>query len=67
MQDDRRILIRRAFLFGVPFLYLVLGLLHPMMDPVVGEEAARFVGLHLAQLFLIAGVAYMIWPLVDGV
>jgi hypothetical protein len=67
MENDRRILVRRAVLFGVPLLYLVLGLLHPMEDPVLGEETDVFIGLHIAQLFLIGGLAYALWLLVDGV
>ena len=38
MQGERSILVRRAVLFGVPFLYLVLGLLHPTTNPEVGDE-----------------------------
>jgi hypothetical protein len=33
MENDRSILTRRAVLFGVPFLYLVLGLFHPTSRP----------------------------------
>ena len=29
MKNEHRIVVRRAVLFGVPFLYIVLGLLHP--------------------------------------
>ncbi|MGH7559358.1 MAG: hypothetical protein ACREMD_16565 [Gemmatimonadota bacterium] len=66
MENDRSILVRRAFLFGVPFLYLVLGLLHPNPDPGLGDETGLFIGLHIAQLFLIGGLAYALWLLVDG-
>ena len=67
MENDRSILVRRAFLFGVPLLYLVLGLLHPNPDPGLGDETSLFIGLHIAQLFLIGGLAYSLWLLVDGV
>lgn len=67
MEGDRRILVRRAFLFGAPFLYLVLGLLHPNPDPGFGDDTGLFIGLHIAQLFLIGGLAYSLWLLVEGV
>jgi hypothetical protein len=67
MENDRSILIRRAVLFGVPLLYLLLGLLHPTPDPDLGDETGLFVGLHIAQLFLIGGLAYALWLLVDRV
>jgi hypothetical protein len=67
MEKDRSILIRRAVLFGVPFLYLVLGLLHPTSNPEVGDETGLFIGVHVAQLFLIGGLAYALWLLVDGI
>ena len=66
MENDRSILLRRAVLFGVPLLYLVLGLLHPMANPEVGDETRLFIGLHIVQLFLIGGLAYTLWLLVDG-
>lgn len=65
MEDDRRIFLRRAVLFGVPFLYVVLGLLHPTANPELGDETGLFVWLHIAQLFLIGGLAYTLWLLVD--
>lgn len=67
MQNDRSIHVRRAVLFGVPLLYLVLGLLHPNPDPGLGDETGLFIGLHIGQLFLIGGLAYALWLLVDGV
>src|SRR3712207_6153118 len=67
METDRRMLVRRAVLFGVPLMYLVLGLLHPLEDPVVGEATTLFIWLHVWQLFLIGGLAYSIWLLVDWV
>lgn len=66
MEGERRILVRRTVLFGVPFLYLVLGLLHPTSNPEVGDETGLFIWLHVAQLFLIGGLAYMAWLLVEG-
>jgi hypothetical protein len=67
MEGERRIVVRRTVLFGVPFLYLVLGLLHPTANPEVGDETGAFIGLHVAQLFLIGGLACMFWLLLDGV
>lgn len=58
--------LRRTILFGTPLLYIVLGILHPMEDPGLGEATGLFIGLHFAQLFLIAGLAYSLWLLVDG-
>jgi hypothetical protein len=66
MQDERSIFRRRAVLFGVPFLYLVLGLLHPTANPELGDATGLFIGLHIAQLVLIGGLAYTLWLLVDG-
>jgi hypothetical protein len=66
MEGDRSILVRRAVLFGVPLLYVVLGLLHPTSNPEVGDETGLFIGLHVAQLFLIGGLACMVWLLVEG-
>jgi hypothetical protein len=62
---ERSIVVRRAVLFGVPFLYIVLGLLHTA-NPELGDETALFIALHYAQLFLIGGLAFMFWLLVDG-
>jgi hypothetical protein len=67
MESDHRILVRRVVLFGTPLLYLVLGLLHPNPDPGLGDDTGLFIGLHIAQLFLIGGMAYSLWLLVDGV
>jgi len=66
MEDDRKVLVRRAVLFGAPLLYLVLGLLHPTADPKLGDETGLFIGLHIAQLFLIGGLSYALWLLVEG-
>ena len=65
VETQRSTLVRRAVLFGVPFLYLVLGLLHPA-NPELGDETGLFIALHYAQLFLIGGLAYMFWLLIDG-
>jgi hypothetical protein len=66
MQSDNRILLRRTVLFGTPLLYIVLGIIHPMEDPGMGEATSVFIGLHFAQLFLIGGIALSLWFLVDG-
>jgi hypothetical protein len=66
MERERSIVFRRALLFGVPSLYLVLGLLHPQENPELGDETGFFIGLHVAQLFLIGGLAYTLWLLVEG-
>ncbi|MGH3023931.1 MAG: hypothetical protein ACRDNI_09770 [Gaiellaceae bacterium] len=58
--------LRRTILFGTPLLYIVLGILHPMEDPVVGEDTGLFIGLHFGQMFLIAGLGWSLWLLVDG-
>ena len=65
MEGERGSLWRRAVLFGVPSLYVVLGLLHTD-NPEVGDETRLFIGLHIAQLFLIGGLASLLWLLVDG-
>jgi hypothetical protein len=61
-----RLVLRRTVLFGTPLLYIVLGILHPMEDPGLGEATGLFIGLHFAQMFLIAGLALSLWLLVDG-
>jgi hypothetical protein len=66
MHDEHSVLWRRTVLFGVPFLYLILGLLHPLTNPELGDDPDLFVGLHIAQLFLIGGLGYLLWLLVDG-
>jgi hypothetical protein len=66
IEDGRRILVRRVVLFGVPSLYLLLGLLHPTANPEVGDDTGLFIWLHIAQLVLIGGLAYMFWLLVEG-
>lgn len=58
---------RRVVLLGVPSLYVVLGVLHPTTNPELGDETELFIGLHIAQLFLIVGLGYVLWLLVEGV
>jgi hypothetical protein len=54
-------------LLGVPALYVLLGLLHPTANPELGDETDLFVRLHIAQLFLIMGLGFVVWLLVEGV
>jgi hypothetical protein len=65
MTVDRK-LLRRTVLFGTPLLYIVLGLIHPIEDPRLGDATTVFIWLHFAQLFLIAGLAWSLWLLVEG-
>ncbi len=58
---------RRVVLIGVPSCYVLLGLLHPTSNPELGDETDLFIGLHVAQLVLIAGLALVLWLLVEGV
>ena len=58
---------RRVVLLGVPFLYVLLGLMHPTANPELGDDTDFFVRLHIAQLFLIMGLGYVLWLLVEGV
>ena len=58
---------RRVVLLGVPSLYVLLGVLHPTANPELGDETDLFIGLHIAQLFLIMGLGYVLWLLVEGV
>lgn len=66
MGADRRTW-RRVVLLGVPFLYVLLGLAHPTANPELGDDTDLFVRLHIAQLFLIMGLGYVLWLLVEGV
>lgn len=66
MSADRRTW-RRVLLLGVPFLYVLLGLVHPTANPELGDETDLFVRLHIAQLFLIVGLAWVLWLLVEDV
>jgi hypothetical protein len=56
-----------VLLLGVPFLYVLLGLVHPTANPELGDETDLFVRLHIAQLFLIVGLAWVLWLLVEDV
>jgi hypothetical protein len=58
--------LQRIALFGGPLGYIALGLVHPVPDPTVGEDAGFFVFLHLVQPALIALLAYALWTLVEG-
>lgn len=64
--ENGRVVWRRVILLGVPSLYVVLGLLHPTTNPELGDETNLFIWLHIAQLFLIAGLAFVLWLLVEG-
>ena len=65
-EGEVNIVVRRAVLLGVPFLYAILGLLHPGANPEIGDATGFFIGLHVVQLVLIGGLAYVLWLLVDG-
>jgi hypothetical protein len=41
--------------------------LHPTANPELGDATGLFIGLHIAQLFLIGGLAYAFWLLLEGV
>ena len=58
--------VRRAVIFGAPFLVYLLGIVHP--DTVVLVERNRlFVALHFAFPVLICLLAWALLLLVDGV
>ena len=63
---DLRRLGRWAVLLLAPVLYVVVGLLHPLENPGVGDDTALFIALHVAQLPLIAGLAAGLWMMLDG-
>ena len=67
MHDECNVHWRRLLIFGVPLLYLMLGMLHPRANPELGDPTGVFIGLHIAQLFLIVGLGYVLWLLVDGI
>ncbi len=58
--------LRRAVLFGAPFLAYVAGMLHPTRLP-VGHDPWLYIGIHLAWPLLAALLAWMLLLLVDGV
>src|SRR5580765_56915 len=66
VEGEVNVVVRRAVLFGVPFLYAILGFLHPTANPDVGDATGFFIGLRVVQLVLIGGLAYTLWLLVDG-
>jgi hypothetical protein len=58
--------VRRAVIFGAPFLVYLLGIVHP--DTVVlGERNRLFLALHFAFPILICLLAWALLLLVDGV
>jgi hypothetical protein len=61
-----RTVLQRVALFGGPVGWIALGLVHPIEDPDVGDDASFFVLLHLVMPLLIALIAYALWTLVDG-
>jgi hypothetical protein len=67
LMDNGRGAWRRAVLLGVPALYVVLGILHPAVNPELGDETDLFVWLHVTQLLLITGLAFVLWFLVEGI
>lgn len=58
---------RLVVLLGVPSSYVLLGLLHPTDNPELGDDTDLFIGLHIAQLVLIVGLAHVLWLLLAGV
>jgi hypothetical protein len=67
MTADHRRTWRTVVLLGAPSLYVVLGLLHPTANPELGDETSLFISLHIAQLFLIVGLGFVLWLLVEDV
>ena len=67
MNNNQGSRTRRSVLFGVPSLYLLLGLFHPTTNPEVGDDTTRWIVLHAAQLVLIGGMAAVLWMLVAKV
>jgi hypothetical protein len=61
-----RTVFQRIALFGGPLGLIAFGLVHPMNDPEVGEEANLFLLLHLVLPILIGLMGYALWTLVDG-
>jgi hypothetical protein len=61
-----RTTLQNIALFGGPLGYIALGLVHPVPDPEVGEDAGFFIFLHLVQPILIGLMAYALWTLVEG-
>jgi hypothetical protein len=61
-----RTVLQRIALYGGPLGYIALGLVHPINDPQVGDDAGFFVLLHVFQPVLIGLMAYALWTLVEG-
>src|SRR5262245_33619961 len=61
-----RTVLQRIALFGGPLGLIVFGLIHPISDPEVGEEANLFLLLHLILPILIGLMGYALWTLVEG-
>ena len=55
---------RRAALFAIPALLVLLGLLHPQKNPEVGDDTTLFLALHAVQPLLVWGLVYVIHQLV---
>ena len=62
----KRSVLQQIALFGGPLAWVVLGLVHPISDPDVGEDADVFLLLHVIQPILIGLLGYAVWTLVDG-
>jgi hypothetical protein len=58
--------LQQVALFGGPLGWIALGLVHPISDPDIGDEANVFVLLHLVQPVLIGLLGYALWILVEG-
>ena len=59
-------LLRNSVIFGAPLSYLVIGAIHPM-DLDVGDDPGLYIGIHVAQLFSIWGMALMLSFLTAGI
>ena len=58
--------VRRAVIFGAPFLAYLIGVAHPARL-VVGESDRLFLAIHLGFPFVICLLAWALYLLVDGV
>src|SRR5262245_36546783 len=61
-----RTVLQRIALFGGPLGLIAFGLVHPMSDPEVGDDANFFLLLHLILPILIGLMGYALWILVEG-
>ena len=57
---------RRMVLLGVPGPLRAPRSPASEANPELGDETDLFVRLHIAQLFLIVGLGYVLWLLVEG-